>query len=192
MRKLHYSAIAVLTCGFAWGADWLTDGGNAQRTAWQKDEHILTKENVKNLQILWKLQLDNKPKEMHSLFAPLIVSNVSTPEGKKQIAIEAGISDNVYAIDVEAGKILWQKHFEYPPITEGRGLRPGDPLCPGGQTATPVIGPPAASGTRVAYAMAANGQVHTLNVANGEEMSEPFKLGFGNGKNYALNLWNGV
>ena len=24
------------------GADWLTDGGNPQRTAWQKDEKILS------------------------------------------------------------------------------------------------------------------------------------------------------
>ena len=30
------------------GADWLTDGGNSQRTAWQKDEKILTTENVKH------------------------------------------------------------------------------------------------------------------------------------------------
>jgi len=192
MRKQNYLAIAALVCGAASAADWLTDGGDPKRTAWQRDEHILSKDNVKGLQILWKLKLDNQPKEMHSLFPPLVVSNVSTPAGVKQIAIEAGISDNVYAIDVETGKILWQKHFEYPPITEGRGLRPGDPLCPGGQTATPVIGPPASSGARVAYAMAGNGQVHTLNVANGEEMSAPFKLGFGNGKNYALNLWDGV
>jgi hypothetical protein len=192
MRKLKYIALAALAAGIAYGADWLTDGGDPQRTAWQRDEHILTKDNVRNLQILWKLKLDNQPKEMHSLFAPLIVSNVNTPEGKKQIAIEAGISDNVYGIDADTGKLLWQKHFDYPPVTEGRGLRPGDPLCPGGQTATPVIGPPTPSGARVAYAMAGDGQVHTLNVANGEEMSAPFKFGFGNGKSYALNLWDGV
>jgi hypothetical protein len=193
MHNTKYALLAAATaCGLAYGADWLTDGGNPQRTAWQRDEHILTTDNAKNLQILWKLQLDNKPREMHSLFAPLIVSGVSTPSGPKQIAIEAGISDNVYGIDVEAGKLMWEKHFEYPPVTEGRGLRPGDPLCPGGQTATPVIGPPAASGTRVAYAMAGNGEIHTLNVANGEEMAAPYKLGFGNGKSYALNLWNNV
>jgi outer membrane protein assembly factor BamB len=192
MRKLNYIAIAALAGTLAPAADWLTDGFDTKRTAWQRDEHILNKDNVKNLQILWKLKLENQPKEMHSLFPTLIVSDVNTPQGKKQIAIEAGISDNVYGIDVETGKVLWQKHFEYPPITEGRGLRPGDPLCPGGQTATPVIGPPTATGARVAYAMAGNGQVHTINVANGEEMAAPFKLGFGNGKNYALNLYNGV
>jgi outer membrane protein assembly factor BamB len=183
--------MAALACGLAYGADWLTDGYDAKRTAWQRDEHILNKDNVKNLQILWKLNLGNQPREMHSLFPPLIVSNVPTSNGPKQIAIDAGISDNIYAIDVEAGKVLWQKHFEYPPITEGRGLRAGDPLCPGGQTATPIVGPPTTSGARVVYAMAGNGEVHTLNVANGEEMAAPFKFGFGNGKSYALNLWDG-
>ena len=141
--------LAALCCTIGRGADWPTDGGNPQRTGWQKDEHILTKDNVKNLKILWKLKFDNKPREMHSLFPPLIVDKVKTSTGIKQIAIEAGISDNIYAIDVDAGKVLWQKHFKYPPITEGRGLRPGDPLCPGGQTATPTIGPPNASSAAV-------------------------------------------
>ena len=191
MLKLRY-LILPIACFLAFGADWLTDGGNPQRTAWQKDEHILNKDNVKNMQILWKVNLGNEPKEMHSLFPPLIVDNVKTADGPKQIVIEAGISDNIYALDAANGHVIWKKHFDYPPITEGRGLRAGDPLCPGGQTATPVIGPPTDSGTRVAYAMAGNGEVHTLNVANGEEMAAPFKLGFGNGKNYALNLWNGV
>jgi outer membrane protein assembly factor BamB len=197
MRKLQYLGLSALAgsltaFSLAFGADWLTDGGNPQRTAWQKDEHILTKENVKGMQILWKAKLDSPPREMHSLFAPLIVDHVKTNDGPKQIVIEAGISDKVWAIDATSGKVLWEKHFEYPAIAEGRGLRAGDPLCPGGQTATPIIGPPTATGTRVAYAMAGNGQVHTLNIANGEEMAAPFKLGFGNGKNYALNLWDGV
>ena len=66
--------------------------------------------NVKNLKILWKLQLNNQPREMHSLFPPLIVPHVPTAGGPKEIAIEAGISDNLYAIDVKAGEVLWQKH----------------------------------------------------------------------------------
>jgi outer membrane protein assembly factor BamB len=192
MRKLFYFMLAALCCTVSWGADWPTDGGSPQRTGWQKDEHILTKDNVKNLKILWKLKFDNKPREMHSLFPPLIVDKVKTSDGVKQIAIEAGISDNIYAIDVDAGKVLWQKHFEYPPITEGRGLRPGDPLCPGGQTATPTIGPPNASGDRTVYALAGDGQLHSLNLADGKEVAPPVKFGFGNGKSYSLNMWKSV
>src|SRR5579862_6859124 len=95
--------LAIAACCLC-GADWPTDGGNPQRTNWQKDETILTKANVQNLKIVWKLKLDNAPRQMHSLFPPLIVG---------KIAVVAGVSDNLYAIDTDKGEILWKKHFEY-------------------------------------------------------------------------------
>ncbi len=191
MRKV-ICFLAAVTCMCGSPADWLTDGGGPRRNNWQRDEHILTKDNVKNLKILWKLKLDNQPREMHSLFPPLIVTGVQTGSGVKQIAIEAGISDNIYGIDVEAGTVLWHKHFEYPPVKEGRGTDPGDPLCPGGLTATPIIGPADESGKRNVYALAGDGQLHTLNVADGEETAPAVKFGFGNSKSYSLNMWKGV
>lgn len=189
MRRDILIAIS-LACALVQAADWPTDGGNPQRTAWQRDEKILNKNNVKNMKLLWKLQLDNVPQEMHSLFPPLILEKVNTKAGPKQLAIVAGISDNLYAIDVEKGEILWKKHFDYP-TPERRG-RPGDPLCPPGQTATPVIGPPNASGGRTLYALAGDGKLHTINVADGEEITPPYQFGYPNGKSYALNLWNNV
>src|ERR1700724_2437573 len=104
MRKLLMGAglmsgVAPLGCISAFGADWLTDGGNSQRTAWQKDEKTFTTANVKDMKLLWKLKLDNQPRVMHSLFPPLIVGRLNTPGGPKQVAIEAGSSDNIYAID---------------------------------------------------------------------------------------------
>ena len=171
-------------------AEWPTDGGNPQRTAWQCDEKILNKDNVRNLKILWQIKLDNVPHEMHSLFPPLIVENIPTAEGPKQIAIEAGIDDKIYAIDVATGQVLWKKHFEYP--TPARAGRPGDPLCPTGQTATPVISPAGEPGPRAVYALAGDGEIHTLNVANGEDLAAPYQFGYPNGKSYALNLWNNI
>jgi glucose dehydrogenase len=124
-------------CSLTWGADWPTDGANSQRTNFQPDEKILTKDNVKNLKILWKIKLDNVPQEMHSLFPPLIIEKVNTSAGVKQIALEAGISDNLYAIDVEAGKLLWKKHFEYP-TPERPGHRSSAPrTLPARGTSTP-------------------------------------------------------
>jgi outer membrane protein assembly factor BamB len=177
-----------LGCAVSWSADWPTDGGNSLRDNWQRDEKILSADNVGNLKILWKIKLDNQPQEMHSLFPPLIVEHVKTSSGEKQILIEAGISDNIYALDAANGTLLWKKHFEYP--TPARRGKIGDPLCPPGQTATPVIGPPDASGARTVYAMGGDGQVHSLNVANGEDVAPPFAFGYPNGKSYALNLWN--
>ena len=61
MKKLNYLMLPALCCATLWSAEWPTDGGGPRRIGWQKDEKILTKENVKDLQILWKLKFDNKP-----------------------------------------------------------------------------------------------------------------------------------
>ena len=59
MRHLYALIVITLCCIVALGSDWPTDGGNPQRTNWQKDETILTKDNVGRLKILWKIKLDN-------------------------------------------------------------------------------------------------------------------------------------
>src|SRR5260221_1929216 len=128
MRRFGLTLSMLFCAAAVWGADWLTDGGNPQRTAWQKDEKILSTANAKDIRLLWKIKLDNAPRQMHNLFPPLIVERVNTSSGTKQIAIETGVSDNIYAIDVETGALLWKKHFQSawtPPATGGGNLLPG-------------------------------------------------------------------
>ena len=81
MRPFLLVTASLVGLFSVWGADWLTDGGNPQRTAWQKDEKILALDSVKNMKLLWKLHLDNEPRVMHSLFPPLIVEKVQTSAG---------------------------------------------------------------------------------------------------------------
>ena len=133
MRALSTLLVMAFACAPGWSADWLTDGGDSKRTAWQRDETIFTKKNVGATKLLWTIRLDNKPRQMHSLFPPLIVDRVDTRNGPKQIAVVAGVSDNLYAIDVETGKLLWKKHFDNN-WTEQPGRRPAYVLCPGGIT----------------------------------------------------------
>src|SRR5262245_17165442 len=122
-------------------ADWMTDGADPQRTAWQRNETLLTKGNVKDMKLLWKIKLDNEPRQMQSLVPPLIAGNVTTPSGTKEIAVVAGVSDNVYGIDVDTGTLLWKRHFDstFAPPTGAGGFGGGGTLCPGGLTATPVL-----------------------------------------------------
>src|SRR5262245_15326971 len=116
MKKIILLGIAIssLLSAPAGPADWLTDGPNPQRTNWQKDETILNKGNVQNLKILWKVKLDNAPREMHSLLPVLIADKVPTAAGPREIVIATGVSDNIYALDATSGATLWKKHFEYP------------------------------------------------------------------------------
>ena len=169
---------------------WLTDGGDPQRTAWQKNEHILNVSNVKGMKLLWKYKTDNEPREMHALFPPLIVGRVLTAAGPKQVAIVAGISDNIYAIDVATGGLLWKHHFDTtfsPPPGVSFGT-----LCPGGQLATPVIGPGKTPGSYIIYAAAWDGRLHQLDVATGKAVAPSALFMPPNGKPYGLNLWNNV
>jgi hypothetical protein len=96
-RKL---AVLVL-CGAlaAQASEWLTFGGDAQRTGCAKDEKLLTKESLKSFGLEWKLHLDNEAKELISLTAPVVMEDVFTSKGVKDYVVVAGSSDNLYAID---------------------------------------------------------------------------------------------
>lgn len=190
--RLITAAIAVtISCGLCPGADWLTDGGDSKRTAWQRDESTFTLENVHQTKLLWKIKLDNEPRQMHSLFPALIAGRVDTANGPKQIALVTGVSDNVYAIDVEQGELLWKKQFENT-WTQQPGARAHYMLCPGGIMATPVIGPADAPGKYTIYAASWDGRLHRLNLADGNEVAPPAKFMPPDGKPYALNLVDNV
>src|SRR5438045_9403012 len=112
MRRLPVLIAFGALCMLGWGADWLTDGYDVKRTAWQRDEKILSTASVKNMKLQWKLKLDNEPRQMHSLFPPLIVGRLETRNGPREVAIDTGVSDNSYAIDGDKGELLWNKHVD--------------------------------------------------------------------------------
>jgi outer membrane protein assembly factor BamB len=182
------------------GADWPTHSGDPQRTGWQQTETAITKENVKDFQLLWKLTLpDNEQKALHSLMEPLIVGRVITNHGFKEVALIGGSSDNIYSVDADLGKILWKKHFQY--SSEKPQSTTSFWLCPGGLTATPVVAPlPIARagspsgrfGPRAIYILSSDGQLHQLNLANGEDLTPPAKFVPPNGKPYSLNVVDNV
>jgi outer membrane protein assembly factor BamB len=191
MRTLPVFLTLVATVT-APASDWLTDGGNSQRTGWQKQEKLLSVASAKDIKLLWKIHLDNEPRQMHSLFPPLIIEKLNTSRGPREVAIETGVSDNLFAIDVESGQLLWKKHFQStwtPPATGGRG---GGILCPGGITATPVIAPTSTPGRYTIYAASWDGMLHQLNASDGEDIHPPAKWMPPNGKPYALNLFENV
>lgn len=201
MRKfVIFLASTAICSGLLIAADWVTDGGDIYRSGWQKNEKILTKENVKGLKLLWKIKTDNQVRALHALMAPLVLESVPTSQGAKEVAYIVGVSDNLYAIDVKAGKVLWQKHFTYAPPAGrdggggggggGRNNANQDPahlgfLGPGGSSDTPVIGPPDANGHRSIYLTDGGGMLHTLDTSNGEDLKPPFNIG---SSKFALQL----
>ncbi len=187
--------------------DWTTDGGDNQRTGWNQNEKILTKDNVKNLKLLWKIDTSNQVRALHALMPVLVLGRLNTAAGSRQVGIVTGISDNIYAFDVETGKILWQKHWDYasPAAGRGRAAPPAGkvPLpavghrrtrrvlgsCgPAGAATSPSSVPPDGQGRRPIYFVTGDGIMHTLNAATGEDLEPSFM--FHAGKGWALNLVN--
>jgi len=199
MQRFVLSVVGAIGVAAAWGAgphaqtaaraNWLTDGGDPQRTSWQRHETLISPASVKNMTLLWKVKLDNQPREMHNLFAPLILSDLQLASGTREIAVVAGISDNIYGIDVEHGTQLWKRHFDSTFDDTGRS---GGPLCPGGQTATPIAVPTDTPGKYVVYAISWDGRLRTLDPATGREIARPEPFLPPNGKPYSLNLFNNV
>ena len=190
-RKVLAVFPILLLVSQAFGADWPTDGGDSKRNNWQKNETILNRGNISGLQLLWKTKLDNQQRQMHSLLEPLVIGQVETKNGPRELVIQAGVSDNVYALDAKDGTLVWKQHFEnvFKAALEGREY---SVLCPGGMTANVTVGPGKSPGTYVIYAASWDGRLHTLNAADGAPVSPPEKFMPPDGKPYALNLVNNV
>jgi outer membrane protein assembly factor BamB len=173
-------------------AEWPTGSFNQQRDGWQRNETKLTPDNAKNIRLLWKLKTDNKSMGMQSFREPVIVAGVHTPAGVKTLAIFAGSSDAVFAIDVDNGSLVWQKDLKW---SSDKPQEPGQGagfICNNALTATPVV-TPAAAAQRFVYVLSNDGYLHTMDPATGEEKDAPIEMLPGvYGKAYGLNLVNNV
>jgi outer membrane protein assembly factor BamB len=154
-----------------------------------KDEKVFTLANVKDMKLLWKVKLDSKPREMHNLFSPLIAERVTTARGAREVAIVAGISDDLFGIDVASGELLWKKRYESTFAPTDKTVY--HTLCLGGQTAMPAMAE-VSPGKYTIYAIAWDGRLHQIDAADGSELAPPDKFLPPNGKPYALNVVNGV
>ena len=82
----------------------------------------------------------------------------------KEVAIVAGVSDDLWGLDAKTGDILWSKHFPAVGLT-GLGPQSGT-LCPGGQTAVPTI-QKMPDGTYKIWALSGDGRIWQIDAATG-------------------------
>lgn len=173
-------------------SEWTTSSGDPARDGWQRADSKLTPESVKNLQLLWKVKVVNKPMGMLTFREPLIISGVKTANGTTTIAILAGASNDVFAVDANSGAIVWQKKLKWESDKpqedgEGRGF-----ICTNAQSATPVV-TPIEEGARHLYVLASDGYMHTMDLATGDDSEAAIQvLPLPYGKPYGLNLVNNV
>src|SRR5262245_62733374 len=187
MRRLLVSALLLWGAQTLSATDILMEGVDNARTGWVRDEKFFTGGNVSSTKLLWRVQLNSTPRSMHNLFPPLIAENVTTPQGPLEVGLVAGVNDDLFAINVADGQVLWRRKFENRLVNQA----PVDNvLCPGGQTAVPAL-VQVSAGKYTIYAVSWDGRLHQINLGDGDDVSPPEKFIPGNGKPYALNYKDG-
>jgi outer membrane protein assembly factor BamB len=169
-------------------SDFLTEGVDNARTGWVRDEKVFTTANAGLTRLLWKVKLESTPRAMHNLFAPLVAERVTAAQGRRELAVVAGVSDDLFGIDVATGNQIWHRRFDSTLANPGGT---SDTLCPGGQTAVPTMAETSA-GRYTIYAVSWDGRLWQVNLADGQDVAPPEKFIPGGGKPYALNLHHGV
>src|SRR5258708_9499208 len=132
--------VAMVLCAGATlcACDFLAEGVDSGRTGWVKDEKVFTMANVGGMKLLWKLKLESTPRAMHNLFAPLVAEKVTTTQGVREIGIVAGVSDDMFGVDLATGQQIWHTRFDGGPSPAPPAH---DTLCPPRPTAVPTLAP---------------------------------------------------
>ena len=167
--------------------NWLSYGHDPQRTAWSPKETDINRDNAKSITLLWKAHLDNQPRELNSLTAPVNVEWVTTDKGMAEIVIVGGASDNLFALDADSGKLIWKKSFEAegkPHASSLSGCAPTRSTIRR-SSARKVWPPPS-------WSSPATASYIRLNAINGEDRTPPQKFVPPFSKNWSLNLVNDV
>ena len=93
-------------------AHWLMDGYDKERTSWQRNETLISPATVGGMKLIWKLKLDNQPRQMHNLFPPLIVGDVQTATGRARSPSSRASPTTSTASTSRRGTQIWKRHFD--------------------------------------------------------------------------------
>lgn len=170
--------------------EWLTWGGDVERTGWNRSETTLSKQNVNRLGLKWKAQIDKAVSiEIESgnsmLTTPLVAQGVRTPQGVKTVVYTLSASNTLAALDAATGAQIWQRTFDN--TVEPRSV--ANWICTNTSTATPVID----KAKSILYMIAADGRLHGVDLASGvAKMIPPPEFVTPFSRNWSLNLVDGV
>jgi outer membrane protein assembly factor BamB len=143
MRRLAGALTFCFACLAAWtgeakaqrGVDWMTSNGDAQRSAWVRADAKISKESLQDpkrkpgFQLLWKLKLNNKPRQLNSLTPPATLDRLIGYRGFRMLGFVGGSSGAVFTIDTDLGRMEWEKR-----LVTNAPSQAGTLACPGGMT----------------------------------------------------------
>ena len=151
--------------------EWLTWGGDTERTGWNRGETTLSKQTVGRLALKWKTQIDKEVSiEIESgnsmLTAPLVAQGVRTPQGPKTVVY------TLSAVEHAGGARRRDRRHDLAAHVRQHGRASQQPpnwICTNISTATPVID----KAKNIIYMLAADGRLHGVDLATGEAKAGP-------------------
>jgi hypothetical protein len=125
------SAAEMLRAQFGLGgAEWVTNGGDAQRSFFLPTDPAISVDRLRTpgFQLLWKTKLSNDATQLNSLTPAILMDRYIGYRGFRSFAFVAGSSNTVYVIDSDLNRIEWKTKLPIPaPVTRSS-------TCPGGLT----------------------------------------------------------
>jgi competence ComEA-like helix-hairpin-helix protein len=130
--------------------NWPSVGGGPQREGWARPEAMLSRGTISAVQLIYTRKLENQTRGNYALTPPLVLGNLISYRGFKEMLFVGGSADAVYSIDAVLNRVLWSTKL---PLV-GRGdAAENNAACPGGlmgivMTGTSASGFGAAPGIR--------------------------------------------
>ncbi len=142
MKRLATVIIVALSCAVLTGTayaqrDWMTENGDAQRSAWVRSDGKISKATMEKpgFDFLWKIKFKNESKELNSVTPAATLERLIGYRGFRMLGFFGGSSDSIFTVDTDLGRMEWEKKFtSNPPAFKSTVA------CPGGMT-TSVVRP---------------------------------------------------
>lgn len=131
MRLLFLMA-AVPLLAQRGGNDWMTEGFDAQRSSWVRNDVKINPASMAKpgFGFVWKLATGNAPRGSNALTPPALIDFYIGYRGFRTLGFLTGSSGRILAIDTDLGRLEWEKQLSDPPPPATTAA------CPGGVTAS--------------------------------------------------------
>jgi outer membrane protein assembly factor BamB len=140
MRRLTRTLAPILCCLLVesqaiaqrGGGDWMTVGNDAQRSNWVRSDGKISVASMSKpgFEVIWKVKRPIKAMQLNTLTPPSMIEFYISHLGFRSLGFFGGSSDKVFGVDIDLGKVEWEKDLNPNPAPGA-----GNPECPGGLTA---------------------------------------------------------
>jgi hypothetical protein len=112
--------------------DWMTVGYDAQRSFWVRADAKISPETMRKpgFELVWKMKLKNEARQLISVTPPVLFDFYISYRGFRSLGFVGGSSGNVTGIDIDLGRVEWEKVFP-PGASKDASIQ-----CPGGMTSS--------------------------------------------------------